>query len=286
MKYFVACAILFSGLAACSSATAATKKVPNELLGSWEVIAVRVDEEAGPYKLRYVPNDLRFMGINLVIAADSVNEDLTLSCERPEWRKRKSTWSRALNLRSFRRVPTASFPKGEIPKPESLGFNSIKLGDPVVEYSARCEGKSEGQPRNLSLFMSPNNSERLYAHFDEGFLVFRRHAANEKPRASFACVGELTATRQTICGSFGLAARDRAAMKLWQYESEGAKTFGSVESVEKSKRRAEVQKEQSKWLAEREICKNDVACISKKLQERLDVVSTEQYNEGNRDPKE
>ncbi|MGX9431863.1 lysozyme inhibitor LprI family protein [Bradyrhizobium sp. LeoA1S1] len=77
---------------------------------------------------------------------------------------------------------------------------------------------------------------------------------------SFACIGKLSPSESTICGSRNLSALDR------QMASAYAAKIASVSETEKQT----IKTEQKNWFTRREACRDDAACITSTYTNRLD----------------
>jgi hypothetical protein len=294
MNTVITALLVLIGLCGASTATSKTAgppftyAAPNALVGTWEIVAVRVDSEAGPYKLQHVPNDLRFMGIELVIEPTRVIEDVTLVCEKPAWQTRRSTIRREATAW---RTPNSSHPKGALVPLDVLGFREFKSSDRVTAYGLRCTNDKTRSHRASSNFFMGKNTDTLYASYAaEVYLVFKRRLLNATPTPSFSCANSLTGTQKAICSSVALAARERASAQLWKsrIEKESLCDTNPLCSIEDrrsfDKSKAEVISEQKNWLLERDKCGNDPPCIREKILDFFEASSvSDQFNNGNSD---
>jgi hypothetical protein len=258
------------------------KAVPAELNGTWDVAAVRVDAEAGAYKLREFPNDLRFMGIELVIEQSRVIGDITNVCEKPAWQTRRSTVKKETRIW---RPPNPSYPKGTYVSLDVLGFREIKADDPVTTYDLRCADKAEKKLIGSHFFMA-KSKDRLYAWSPYGFhAVLKRRLSRAEPSPSFSCASPLTKTKKTICGSVALAARERAISELWKNYIQNASCEPPRECrPDQLTLQAQRIEEQRAWLVELDKCHGDASCVLNTIRTEMEgSLGSNQFNDGNKD---
>jgi hypothetical protein len=182
------------------------------LIGTWEVIAARMDEQAGAFKIPNKPNDARLVGIELIIEPHRVSYDITEVCERPSWVKRSSVVKKEV---VYGRAPSASWPKGKLAPLKDMGFQELLPNDPVMTYSLTCKSDRDFDTGQITSFFTSAKNDRLYASSGDVYLVFKRRIPDSKPKPSFSCDGELSAARQAICSSAALSLRESAVANVW-----------------------------------------------------------------------
>jgi hypothetical protein len=279
--------IVFLAVVGLSSANTAVAKpvakpqghgAPKVLLGAWEIVAVRLDVHAGPYKIPYRPNDVRFAGIELVIEPNRTIYDITEVCERPTWETRSSIVKKEVN---YRRTPSARAPKGMLAPLKDMGFQSLRLNDKVTTYSLKCAGDSSTSAERFNFFMT-KDTRQLYAADGDIYLVFKRRASAAQPNPSFTCAGELSVTQRTICSSVGLSLRERSLADVWVQSSACRAAPDCSEEKRKSQQQAASDKYRD-WLKGVDSCGTAVICTLEKIREMASELSTNQLHVGNVD---
>ncbi len=257
------------------------QSAPKELLGTWEVVAGRIDVHAGPYKIPYTPNDVRYMAIELVIEPNRVSYDITNVCEKPRWRSMRSVVKQQIG---YRRVPSASAPNGMNAPLRDMGFREFRLNDPLTVYQLHCADKSNFPTEASHLFFG-SNKDRLYTGVNDIYLVYKRRLLGSQPNPSFACGGEASPVRRTICNSIALAARERSLADVWSNNSSVCRPAPSYCSAEEqaTQRKAATEQYRSWFSEEIEPCRENITCILEKIREGASLIRSDQWHDGNRD---
>jgi hypothetical protein len=252
---------------------------PKELIGTWEVIAGRMDEGAGPYKIPYKPNDVRYMAMELMIEAKRVSYDVTEVCESPKWEIAPSIVRREIG---YMRVPSASWPKGKLAPLKDMGFHEFRLNDPLTSYTLRC---GDGQPFGPAWLFMGKNKDVLYRGTNDLYLVFKKRLPNAKPSPSFSCEGDVTATQRAICGSIAMSLRERSLANVWINEGDACRP--NPNDCPPEKRAAEVKAAETQyrqWFREEvEPCGAEIKCIMENLRTGGSIAYKKQWHDGNRD---
>jgi hypothetical protein len=269
----------------CSAVAKASQSKPQSgplnLIGTWEVIAVRMDEQAGAFKIPNKPNDARFIGIELAIEPHRVSYDITEVCENPSWRKRSSIVKKEV---IYGRGPSPSWPKGKLAPLKDMGFQELRPNDLVMTYSLTCESNRDFDIGQIASFFTSAKNESLYASSGDVYLVFKRRMPGSKPKPSFSCDGELSAARQTICNSAALSLRESAAANVWINESTACRPGPSCPPSQRAAEQKAAEAKYRDWFKETvESCGGNVTCLIEKIREGASLAYAEQWHDGNRD---
>jgi uncharacterized protein YecT (DUF1311 family) len=223
--------------------------------GSWDVVRLTVDPHDQPHWL-YRPDDPRLVGRTLDVTADVLVFD-EARCERPRWDEGWTRWSTLLE-RDFGRID------GSSPAPSQFGLGKDER---VRLLRPRCTPPSPGR--------------RVHAPWDDtwiarradGSLVLRHGPAllflaprrdGVRLRPSFACAAALAAAEAAICADAVLAGWDRSV------------AIAYAEALRRRPDRASaLHGEQRVWLATRDGCAADAACLQRAMRERVDDLVAE-----------
>jgi uncharacterized protein YecT (DUF1311 family) len=244
---------LLAGLAA--DADAVKKGPPAEIAGTWDVEAVKVDDEDALH-WQVKPDDPQLMGRTMIIDAAKVQFEIgKIGCQQTSWPARKSTWG-VLIGKGFPR-PTEG---GRSPTPSPSDFElKVKKTDAATAFSL-CPTSGRGVPKfpRDTWVVSRAPDQLAFRYGSQVLLLLRRRAADAKPRASFDCAKAASPTEQTICASFDLASWDRSV----------ALAFGMA--LRPAEKQTEIRQSQKQWLKERDACGTDAACIYEHEWRRVD----------------
>ncbi len=248
--------VAFAAAVAASQARASGAP-PAALQGDWEVTQVGVDENDQPH-WRYEPGDPRLVGRALAIGAHGeLSFDFGKSpCQAVDWVARPPEKLSTIVGKTFPRPPGGDLPR--LPAPEDFG---LKLDDrQVVALDVNCAGASPARWNRA--WFAPLGADRMVVAYDgDLLLVLSRLERGAAPVASFACGAARTPTEKAICGSRVLAGYDRSLAAAYRR---------GLQRHDDDK--AAFEKAQRDWLVTRNACGADAACISDRLQERLDVL--------------
>lgn len=103
--------------------------------------------------------------------------------------------------------------------------------------------------------------------YDETVLLLTRLPENARPNPSFDCAKAAATAEKTICGSVSLAAFDRSVAESYAYSSKRYLDDNDKDEVKT------LRAEQREWLAKRNACGANPACLQKAMENRLDSLS-------------
>lgn len=234
------------------------------LYGTWDVVRVAVDPADQP-RWTWRPDDPQLLGRELVIAADALQWDVNgARCNQPQWSRQPGTW-RTLLAASFPRPPAPG--RADAPTPAQMGLDARTDGSgPISVQRPRCTPDADGRvaaPFDAT-WLVQTTPDRLLLRHGQALLHLARRAPGAAPRASFDCQAAKSPSEQALCADVALAAWDRSVAQAWR---------------EARARRADdlprLQAEQRAWLAERDRCGADAACLRERMQERALALSQE-----------
>ncbi len=108
---------------------------------------------------------------------------------------------------------------------------------------------------------------------DASIIILSRAPADMKPVASFDCAKARTAVEKTICGSMELALLDcnvadgyRSHLESLKGRANGSKTRKASDAIK------ELKKAQKAWLAKRNTCGADPACLAKSMDDQTEFL--------------
>jgi uncharacterized protein YecT (DUF1311 family) len=235
---------------------------PAAVQGHWEVTQVGVDENDQPH-WRYEPDDPRLLGRALAIGAHGeLSFDFGKSpCEAIAWVARPPATLSALVGKTFPRPPAA-----DLPRAPALKDFGLRLEDRnVVAYDANCAGATkagEAPARwNRAWFAALGDDKAVVAYDGDLLLVLAKVDPAAHAVASFPCSAARTPPEKAICGSQALAGYDRSVAAAYKRSLHRHADDKQV-----------VEQAQRDWIAARNACQADAACISNRLQERLDAL--------------
>ena len=254
-------------LAALPTAWACAAAVPPAAIqGHWEVAQVGVDENDQPH-WRYEPDDPRLLGRAMEIGAHGeLRFDFGKSpCERIDWAVRQPSSLAAMVGKSFARPPG-----GDLPRRPALADFGLKIADrTVVAFDANCAGATTDGAApahwNRAWFASVGADRMVVAYGGDLLLLMARVDPGAPAIASFDCRAARSPSEKAICSSQRLAGYDRSVAAAYRRDLQ--RHADDRQSIEKAQRA---------WLATRDACGSDAACLSDRLQERLDALMQEQ----------
>jgi hypothetical protein len=239
-------------LAGCGTGNLQAATPPNTLAGTWEVVHVAVDHGDQPHWL-YFPEDPRLLGRLVSISASelSIDNDSRV-CRSPSITALPKAGLQKFIGQRFPRPPQEGTPM----QPTLADFELAIADASVVPEQIGCSNEaSEWQ----GAWIVPVAPERLLTNYDNsGFvLVLERRNGPGLIKPSFACAKARSAVEQAICSSATLAGYDRSVAAAYRR----ALSLAGDES-------ADVRQEQTRWLASRNACGSDAACLAKSMRER------------------
>jgi uncharacterized protein YecT (DUF1311 family) len=240
----------------------AANGTPQALVGTWDVVQVAVDLADQPHWL-YSPDDPRLLGRELVVTAHGLHlNDDSFDCTDARWASGKGQLSALLGKR-FRRGPRMD--RARTPTLKDLGLTLANRK--VTHLTPTCPPPDEGHssPWNDDTFFTTGPDRLLVTQDAAVLLVLARRRADATPKASFVCAKAQSPSEQALCKSIPLAAWDRSVAAAYRHALKTADT-DAAEAL---------RKEQSAWLAQRDACGADAACLEKAMRERVDALMQE-----------
>ena len=250
-------------LAILLSAAGHAQPVPSGITGTWQVSAVLIDRGA-PRTVLYGHNDPRLKGRIVRISPTSIETDL------PEDKR-----CRGLAIVSQRTAAAAlirstmnSRNGGKSATPEDYGLG-LASAAPVDALWIRCsEGEMgpDGRDKGTWLVLLPD--KRLAMRwYDESILLLAPVPEGARSNPSFDCSKAASATERAICGSISLGSFDRSIAE--SYATAGKRyRDDDDEAGLKSLRMS-----QQEWLAKRNACGANVACLLDIMESRLEALA-------------
>lgn len=260
---FLAFAVLVPfSMAPAFAAPADSENGPSDIIGTWDVVHVAVDPSDQPHWL-YYPDDPRLLGRTLLITHSEASlNDGARSCLEVEW----SAETTDPNL-----LVASSFPRtSNVGTPPAVSLKDLGLADevkPVQVVRATCRYKGQVvnvRPWSSTWFVRQNSRNLLMRYGTSALLVFQLRAPDQPYKPSFDCQGELNSSEHAICQHLELAAFDRSV----------AAAYGRAKSLRPGEL-ARLRLEQTKWVAERNSCAADAACLLKTMRERVQLLMQE-----------
>jgi len=257
--------------AAKASTLAAASAPRTAFAGPWQVREVLIDERRAD-RLLYQVDDPRLVGRTLAIGGQQINADLpeAVACPQPGLVPAHM----ALDTLLARSMP-------ELPAQGAARvFDAALPGERPVDLAwITCKGASFGPelknaPRAAAgsattgstwLALLPKG-EALMPWYGHTLLVLQRHPADAAIQPSFACAKARLPAEKAICASPALAAYDTSLAQGWAYTVRFCD--GDADCI------AEARQAQKQWVAQRNRCGNDPACLRKTMRERLDALMT------------
>jgi len=243
------------------------KGMPSALVGTWDVVQVAVDLADQPHWL-YSPDDPRLLGRELVVTSNGLHlNDDSFDCQDARWTSMEGRLSALLGKR-FRRGQAMGRARRPTLKELGLGKVDPKAADPrVMGFTPTCPPPAEGRSSdwNDDGFYAVGPDRLLLAQDATVILVLERRRTAATPKTSFACARAQSPSEHALCQSFSLAGYDRSVAAAYRH---ALKTADS-EAAEA------LQKEQAAWLAQRDACKADAACLEKTMRERVNALMQE-----------
>jgi uncharacterized protein YecT (DUF1311 family) len=227
---------------------------PAPLQGRWEVVQVAVDHGDQPHWL-YFPDDPRLLGRQLDIGSGGIRLD---DDSRPCLKPAMST----LPVGSLQHFIGVRYPRpaafGTPARPTLADFG-LELADaPAAPLQVGCT--PDDSPWNGAWFVTLS-ADRLLTNYDNSgyVLVLRRRGERDPVRASFTCAKARGATEQAICGSVMLAGYDRSVAAAYRFALQRAGDEAGT-----------IRQAQRDWIAARDACGTDVACLGESMRERVE----------------
>jgi uncharacterized protein YecT (DUF1311 family) len=266
--------IIFSGIA-CRAEEIPTPKsiaLPANMKGAWQVSDVLFDQgdnevvHKGLDKKYFIP---RYLGriINITSKKITINSPIESVCEDPKLLPRKSTAAKIVAKSIHTRIYENSYPT-----PHDM---RLPLADdtPVEVLYLTCGDKFRSSQRGFKVLHDLSNArwfinlgnDRLAMNWrSQSILILSRLRNNAKPVASFDCAKAGTIAEKTICSDVGLAAYDKSLAQAYNLVMAYYRSRPDTKSTI-----AELRAFQKKWIAKRDRCGNDIACLGKTIDDRI-----------------
>ncbi len=243
--------------------------LPQELMGTWRITSVLVD--TGTQRWIHVQyDDPDYMGSLLNFSPQRILAyiEIGYSCKNPRMIVQHTTAGALLKSTMGGRVLPPSYPTTQ---DYGLPFHQ---NEAVTVMWVKGFG-------NYASYLTINGTWLLWLpdgqlamHWNDASIVLLSRApADTKPVASFDCAKARTAEEKTICGSMELALLDRY-VSCW--------FTGLLESLngrvklglgkKDSDAIKELKKAQKVWLAKRNTCGADPACLEKSMDEQAEFL--------------
>lgn len=255
-------ALLAAALAGPAAAAGGAPGVPQPLVGTWQVQRVGVDQADQP-RWRYLPDDPRLRWRVLEVASTGALQFGAgrEACAAPQWRRAAP---RALSA-----LVAARFPKRP---PGPAGRSSPTLADfglgladrSAASWSAWCPPEGEpAAPRQAwaQAWWAPLSASQVLMAFDgDTLLLLERLAPGARPQASFNCAAAGLGTAEAaVCAHTALAGWDRSVAAAYARSQQ-----------RRPQDKAQLAEGQRAWLATRNACGADPACLEERQRERVE----------------
>ena len=247
------------------------------LVGTWQVTEVQIDQGDSHRKQTtdHEYNVHQFLGrvFSFTPQLITTNAPEEKRCENP---KIISTRITALELVSKSLASRGFSPNRPGPKDFQL---PLADNESVEALSVLC--KDELWNKNLGGGLGKNvglkgawivvlKNEQLALRWDdEAILILRRLPQDAKPVASFDCKKASIEAEKSICQSVALASLDESVAQTYKFALAYFKTQKASAKLDG------LRKSQKEWLAQRNACAADTACLEKTMETRIEDLEYE-----------
>ena len=238
--------------------------------GSWLVRQVLIDERRAD-RLLYQVDDPRLVGRTLSLGARHIEADLPepATCQQPRLVPERlaldallaRTLQPALPTQGAARLFDPKLPGAQVLDVAWISCGAGTFGPALSSTSTTPPGAPA--PGRIWLALLPSG-EALMPWHGHTLLVLQRSSTAGTPQPSFACSKARLPAEKAICASPALASYDRSLAQAWNH----AMQFCDEEADCISEARAA----QKQWVATRNRCEADQACLRKAMRERLDAL--------------
>lgn len=245
---------------------------PTAFAGLWQVRQVLIDERRAD-RLLYQVNDPRLVGRTVAIEAQQIKADLpeATACPQPGLVPGHVTLNTLLARTMQPELPTAGAARlfdaalpGDRPVDQAwITCNTGTFGPELRNAPPAAIGSPV--PGGTWLALLPKG-DALMPWYGHTLLVLQRQAADAAVKPSFACAKARLPAEQAICASPALASYDVSLAKGWAYTVQYCD--GDAGCI------ADARQAQKQWVATRNRCGSDQACLRKTMRERLDALMT------------
>ena len=136
-------------------------------------------------------------------------------------------------------------------------------GPQLPNASQRAEAPVD-RHRNWIVVLTDGSA--LLRWYGDTVLVLKPASVGDKIQPSFACAKARWPAERAICGHPGLASYDLSLAQAWRVATQACDQDSECLS--------ELKRSQKQWVARRNQCLQDLVCLRKALQERLDHLMT------------
>jgi len=240
------------------------------LMGTWQVQGVRLDETLSR-KPNYNYDDPRLVGRLFTISSGEIRTDLpedTL-CTEPK-AKAESTTADGLVGNTMGR----SKKKGERPHAKNFALPVDGAKELQVWWIGCMKGDlgpdTPFGPEGLNWVARLSKGQVALRWYDNTILLLKRLSPDLKPHPAFPCERSSNSTEKAICSSFSLSEYDQSISRTFSSTVRGYRKEGMQRQAK------ELQVSQKQWIGKRNGCGEDINCIRKSMQERLEELSNMQ----------
>ncbi len=259
--------ILASTPAFAEEAIPPDEPLPQELMGTWRITGILVD--TGTQRWIHVQyNDPDYMGSLLFISPQRIVAFIGISytCQNPRMIVQHTTAGALLKSTLDSRVLPPS-----PPTTQDYGLPFHQNEAVTVMWVKEFGGWAEYLTIDGTWLLWLPDGRLAMCWADASIVLLSRAPADTKPVASFDCAKARTVVENTICGSMELALLDRT-VSSW-YTSHLESLIGWAKDGESQKEKAfevikELKKAQKAWIAKRNTCGANTACLTKSMDEQ------------------
>ena len=242
------------------------------LMGTWQVTQVHTDQGESHWSRtredKY--NIHKYLGRVFTInpQALTTNAPEDKRCDEPRAITHRTTagklFATSIASRPFDSVrPTAK--DFQLPLSDGATVEVISLQCKEGPYAKGLGGGLEPNTGIDGVWLMALSTEQLALRWhDETILILRPLTEGTKPVASFNCAKASTVAEKAICGSVALALYDQSVGNTYKQAIEYYQSRNSA-----TEQLTELKKTQTQWLAQRDNCKADSACLEKAMGDRV-----------------
>jgi uncharacterized protein YecT (DUF1311 family) len=268
--------IMLSGISCRAEEMPKAKSIalPAEMKGTWQVSDVLFDQgdnevDRGLDYKYFIPIYLGRI-ITMTSQKITINSPDESVCEDPKFLTRKSTAANIVAKSIQTRVYENSYPS-----PHDMRL-PLAEDTPVDVLYLTCGDKFRSSEPSIEVFDDLSNvrwfinlgNDRLAMNWRrQSILILSRLRDNAKPVASFDCAKAGTIPEKTICSDVGLAAYDKSLAQAYNLVMAYYRSKSDTKSTI-----AELRAFQKKWIAKRDRCGNDIACLEKAIDHRISML--------------
>ena len=245
--------------------------LPKELMGTWRITGVRVD--TGTQRWIHVQyDDPDYMGSLLFISPQRIVAfiEIGYACKNPRMILQHTTAGALIKSTMGGRVLPPSDPTTQ-----DYGLPFHQNEAVTVMWVKGFGGYANYLTIDGTWMLGLPDGRLAMSWNDASIIILSRAPADMKPVASFDCANAQTAVEKTICGSMELALLDRNVSS--RYTSHLESLAGWAKDGESQKEKAsdairELKKAQKAWLAKRNTCGADPACLAKSMDDQAEFL--------------